>query len=180
MRHHMHIGHGGDTISSSKPYSGIMMRQRPELFANDIYDQQSAQGRNNFISPVLDRHQNYSGSTAMATKSGGHGMHRIGGGNQVNHQQANLVKRELMPEFNKAAAEVPIKRKRPDAGIIYERGKEIGESMYQTLVTRDTTPGGMRHHHAHHIAQMSHNPDQSDLNDNENSIRIEGPSREMQ
>ena len=85
MRQHMHIGHGGDTISSSKPYSGIMMRQRPELFANDIYDQQSAQGRNNFISPVLDRHQNYSGSTAMATKSGGHGMHRIGGGNQVNH-----------------------------------------------------------------------------------------------
>ena len=44
-----------------------------------------------------------------------------------------------MQEFNKAGAE-PCKRKRFGEGIIFGNSKEIGESMYHTLVTRDTTP----------------------------------------
>jgi hypothetical protein len=44
-----------------------------------------------------------------------------------------------MQEFNKAGAE-PCKRKKFGEGIIFGSSKEIGESMYNTLVTRDTTP----------------------------------------
>ena len=44
-----------------------------------------------------------------------------------------------MHEFNKAGAE-PFKRARHGEGIIFGNSKEIGESMYHTLVTRDTTP----------------------------------------
>ena len=35
-----------------------------------------------------------------------------------------------MHEFNRASAEAPSKRKRTDSGIIFENGKDIGESMY--------------------------------------------------
>jgi len=47
-----------------------------------------------------------------------------------------------MSEFNKAVVEqgAASKRKRLDGGIIFENAKEIGESMYHTLVTRDATP----------------------------------------
>jgi len=41
-----------------------------------------------------------------------------------------------MHEFNRASAEAPSKRKRTDSGIIFENGKDIGESMYQSLVNR--------------------------------------------
>ena len=48
-----------------------------------------------------------------------------------------MPKRELLSEFTKAAAigDAPSKRMRHDGGIIYESGKEVGESMYQ-LITR--------------------------------------------
>ena len=45
-----------------------------------------------------------------------------------------------MHEFNKTVTssnEAPNKRKRLE-GMIFESGKEPGESMYQTLVTRDS------------------------------------------
>lgn len=45
-----------------------------------------------------------------------------------------------MHEFNKTVAssnEAPNKRRRLE-GMIFESGKEPGESMYQTLVTRDS------------------------------------------
>ena len=78
-----------------------------------------------------------------------------------------------MSEFNKAATDVPSKRKRPDGGIVYENGREIGVQMY-SMVTRDTAQGGMRPE-AHHMAQMAHHADQGvDLHDNENSMRIDG------
>lgn len=71
--------------------------------------------------------------------------------NQTNmaQQQHHLVKtgskpgRELMHEFNKTVTssnEAPHKRRRVEGGMIFESGKEHGESMYQTLVTRDGTP----------------------------------------
>ena len=43
--------------------------------------------------------------------------------------------RELVREFNQAGQEAPNKRQRTGEGIIFENGKEIGESMYQSLVT---------------------------------------------
>ena len=49
-----------------------------------------------------------------------------------------------MPEFDKA--DVPNKRKRMDEGFILgHSSKEIGESMYQSLITRDTTPNNLLH-----------------------------------
>ena len=48
-----------------------------------------------------------------------------------------------MHEFNKAGIEVPNKRKRTEDVYVFEGANEKGESMYQTLVTRDTTPHGV-------------------------------------
>lgn len=49
-----------------------------------------------------------------------------------------------MHEFNKAGADIyPSKRQRLDGCIMLDgEAKEIGESMYKTLVTRDNTPSG--------------------------------------
>jgi len=57
----------------------------------------------------------------------------------MNSRNGSHSGRELMHEFNKAGAE-PFKRARHSEGIIFSNAKEIGESMYHTLVTRDTTP----------------------------------------
>mmetsp|Transcript_20202 Transcript_20202/g.27300 ORF Transcript_20202/g.27300 Transcript_20202/m.27300 type:complete len:125 (+) Transcript_20202:1963-2337(+) len=97
-------------------------------------------------------------------------MQRVGAGVPI-ESNSTLVKtsRELMSEFNKAAADAPNKRKRPDGGIIYENGKEIGESMYQ-LVTRDTSPGAMHHQQQHHGHDSRA---AAEMMENENSMRIE-------
>lgn len=72
----------------------------------------------------------------------------------------SMPKRELLSEFTKAAAigDAPSKRMRHDGGIIYESGKEVGESMYQ-LITRSD-----QKHHAD-FEHLSENIEIQQLND---------------
>ena len=82
------------------------------------------------------------GSTAAMTRTLAKTSTNMMASNPQNFHQKTAQKpgRELMHEFNKTVAssnEAPNKRRRLE-GMIFESGKEPGESMYQTLVTRDS------------------------------------------